>query len=431
LDTQPDIAHPAFADDTPRLWAKATAWRGAFNRALRRLERAQSLLEESLPRLERLSSVSQQVWQESAFALWQLGCTLYDLGNYEKARRRYEDSLATYRALGDRWGMASVSHHLGDLICMSGAPHEAEPLVREGLAIQRALGDHRGMAGSLRVLGVIAVSTGRLEESVRLARESVDLFREMGDRGHAAEALLNLGYNLGFLGRLEEAHRRLSQSVAIYRDLGFGGSWSSLSLSFLARIDMLLGQYEEADALAQEALVLAQEEGHLTGIGAALWVLSRLAIPAGEYAEALQIIQPFLPETGWTPGVGDFAIISSLTYAAHGLDRPDRVRRPLCEGLRLWHRNGDLAIILLLLPAIALLLADEGQVERAVELYALASRYPYVANARWFEDAAGKHISAAAAKALPPDVVAAAQERGRARDLQTTIEDLLAELENG
>jgi hypothetical protein len=66
-------------------------------------------------------------------------------------------------------------------------------------------------------------------------------------------------------------------------------------------------------------------------------------------------------------------------------------------------------------------------VERAVELYALASRYPHVANSRWFEDIAGKEIATVAAT-LPLDVVAAAQERGRTRDLETTVQELLIEL---
>ena len=65
--------------------------------------------------------------------------------------------------------------------------------------------------------------------------------------------------------------------------------------------------------------------------------------------------------------------------------------------------------------------------EQAVELYALASRYPFVANSRWFEDVAGRHIAAVAAT-LPPDVVTAAQERGRARDLEATVAELLVEL---
>ena len=87
----------------------------------------------------------------------------------------------------------------------------------------------------------------------------------------------------------------------------------------------------------------------------------------------------------------------------------------------------------LALPAVALLLIDADkparcEVEGAVELYALASRYPYVSNSRWFEDVAGRHIAAAAAQ-LPPDVVVASQERGRARDLGATVEELLVELE--
>jgi hypothetical protein len=80
------------------------------------------------------------------------------------------------------------------------------------------------------------------------------------------------------------------------------------------------------------------------------------------------------------------------------------------------------------MPAPALLLADQGNVERAVELYALVPRYPIVVNSHWFEDVAGKRVSAAAAT-LPSEVVAAAQERGRARDLWTTVEELLVELE--
>ena len=85
------------------------------------------------------------------------------------------------------------------------------------------------------------------------------------------------------------------------------------------------------------------------------------------------------------------------------------------------------------LPAMALLLLDgeralwQRDVERAVELYALVSRYPHVANSRWFEDVAGREIRAAA-EGLPSEVVAAAQERGRARDLWATVEELLGEL---
>ena len=67
------------------------------------------------------------------------------------------------------------------------------------------------------------------------------------------------------------------------------------------------------------------------------------------------------------------------------------------------------------------------ETERAVELYALAARYPYISNSRWFEDVVGREVRAAA-ETLAPEVRAAAEERGRARDLDATVEELLAEL---
>jgi hypothetical protein len=44
---------------------------------------------------------------------------------------------------------------------------------------------------------------------------------------------------------------------------------------------------------------------------------------------------------------------------------------------------------------LSLLCADEGQAERAVELFALASRYGCVANSRWFQDIVGKTLTEA------------------------------------
>ncbi len=79
------------------------------------------------------------------------------------------------------------------------------------------------------------------------------------------------------------------------------------------------------------------------------------------------------------------------------------------------------------LPAMALFMAERGSGERAVELYALASCFPYVAGSRWFEDVVGRRIAVVAA-ALPPEVVAAAQERGWARDPRATAAELLEEL---
>jgi hypothetical protein len=68
-----------------------------------------------------------------------------------------------------------------------------------------------------------------------------------------------------------------------------------------------------------------------------------------------------------------------------------------------------------------------GEVEYGVELYALATSQPLVATARWFEDIAGRHIAAASAS-LAPDLVSAARNRGGARDLDRTLQEVMTEL---
>ena len=78
------------------------------------------------------------------------------------------------------------------------------------------------------------------------------------------------------------------------------------------------------------------------------------------------------------------------------------------------------------LPSAALLLVGRGENERAVELYALASRFPLVAESRWFADVAGNTLAEVAA-ALPAERVAVLRERGRTCDLEATVTELLAE----
>ena len=82
--------------------------------------------------------------------------------------------------------------------------------------------------------------------------------------------------------------------------------------------------------------------------------------------------------------------------------------------------------MMLALPAVALILADQGEQERAVELFSLALRYPFVACSRWFDDMAGRHLATVRAS-LPPQVVAAAEKRGQARALEATVVEILSE----
>jgi hypothetical protein len=69
-------------------------------------------------------------------------------------------------------------------------------------------------------------------------------------------------------------------------------------------------------------------------------------------------------------------------------DRP-RAQAELQQVVQASVRQHAFLPLLLSLPAIALMLAEQGRNERAVELYALAWRHPVLANAQSFIDSFG------------------------------------------
>jgi DNA-binding SARP family transcriptional activator len=421
-------------DEFRRALAKALAWQGVFRYLLGRNDQADELLRQSLTFLGKPGLAEQEpvlgtlddVRPEKAFATWHLGKVMLHVDRAQ-ARPLYEQSLATYRTLDDRWGMANVLEDLGWAACYAGDYGLARQLGEQDLALRRALDDQRGVSRSLRYLSIIAHRQGRLEEAENLIRESCAIPLARQSQAERADRFSGSGWIWMMLGHFLEGHSWLEESVSIWNDLGVAnmGAYMSIPLGF-AKIH--LGQYEEGGALAQTGFDAARQAGDDGRLGLARFVLGWTALAQSQYAKASACLQESVTlfrALAARDRVGE--ILALLGYAARGLGQCAQARRYLCEALQIAAELEVFLPIVFALPAVALLWADRGEPEQAVELYGLASRYPFVANSRWFEDIAGREI-AAAASTLPPEVVAAAEERGRARDLWATVEELLVEL---
>ena len=419
---------PTASGDGLRVRAKILAWQGCFEIELDRRELARQLLEQSLALLDGPELEDRDTRSERAFALRQMG-HLVRRSDREEARQLYEQSLALYQSLGDRWFTARTLASLGSLAWNVGDSGKAKQLYQQSLAIQQSLGDQRGIAGSFQVLGGIAVFRGQVEEGERLKRESMAVFREMGDRVLIAGGLGGFGatlYRAG--GKYTEAHLLLDECLAISGDLGLRGASIASPTMERSGAKVHLGRYKQARAQARISLALSREVDYRFGIGGSLVILSSVALAEEAYTEAQALLQEGIATYRTIGQCAELSwALAHLGYVARGLGQLPQARQYISEALRIATGTEEFWPPVYVLPALALLLVDRGEVERAVELYGLASRYPHVANSRWFEDVAGRHI-AAAATVLPPDAVAAAQERGRARDLWDTVKELLAEL---
>jgi tetratricopeptide (TPR) repeat protein len=176
-------------------------------------------------------------------------------------------------------------------------------------------------------------------------------------------------------------------------------------------------------------LSLSQDTGHQFGIAVGLGMLGSVALIEGAGVEARKLLQESATihreigqreELGWA--------LAQLGAVELALGNVPQARQHFYEAL---HTAADIRSFMTFLAVIAEavpLLIVNGEKERAVELYALASRYPVLNNAQVFDDLVGQLIAVDAAS-LPPEVVLAAKERGRARDLEATVKELLVELE--
>jgi tetratricopeptide (TPR) repeat protein len=235
-------------------------------------------------------------------------------------------------------------------------------------------------------------------------------------------------------GEFAQALQGYERQAVLYAELGLEMRLVEATSS-MAWCLSHLGRYERAHALAQSNLERCVQAGYRLYRAMANCAIAHVALgreePATAHRLLLESVRLYRETVG---GGGDLAVLlAHLGCAERALGHKVEARGHLSEALHMAVEGRHWVPLLATLPRLALLLADgigrfAPDIERAVELYALASRYPFVANSHWFEDVAGRHIVSAAA-ALPPEVVAAAQERGRARDLWATAEELLEELD--
>jgi tetratricopeptide (TPR) repeat protein len=305
--------------------------------------------------------------------------------------------------------------------------YEQAMLKLEGAAtMSRAAADARGMAMASWWLAAVRVRMGQTEEGERLAHECLSIARPIGDPDFITGGLRTLAFARAWQGKYAESQRRVQEWLAVYNEVGLS---DSIALTWLAYAALHQGQYAEARSHSQRALDWAKEAIETIVVGMALLQLGRVAVCKGAHGEARRLLLDSIAayETvGWT----EFAAESQsvLPYAALGLGDADEARRHLVEALRWTTERGSFPVLLSAFPVAGLLLLDQGEEERAVEIYATACTLPAVANSRWYEDVAGRPIAEAAAK-LPAEVVAAAQERGRARDTWATAKELVVEFE--
>ncbi len=231
-----------------RIWtrqAEFDAWLTHYDAAERRLRKSIQMCR------------SLQARRELAFALEMWGRIEYWQGKYTSSRDHVQESLALYRQVDDKVGVAQALNSLANVLCDLDADYDqAQVLYEESLSIAREIGDQFGVAKALVNLGALMQELGAYEEAKRFYEESLTLYRKIDYRHGISASLSYVGQATSLLGEHALAIELLQESLNLNRETGDRHAMAE-RLKQLGSVACRMGVYEQAKAYFDQALRLA------------------------------------------------------------------------------------------------------------------------------------------------------------------------------
>jgi DNA-binding SARP family transcriptional activator/predicted ATPase len=262
---------------------------------------------------------------------------------------------------------------------------KAESLLTESCRSFQQVDDPSTTGMVSMALGYLLLAQGKFEDYYTLKLQELEIYQDIGDRRKIGIAHAEIGEVFYHLGRCQEAEDRIRLGMSFLRDLS--DSEYALRHRYLGDTLLALGRCQEALNAYQFSYLFFQSVNDKGWMLTALTGLSRAEFALGDRANAwrhaLQALQLYCE-------------MKLFTFFAY-----------------------------LSLAEIALLLADQGEVVQALELYSLVLRQGYLGQSRWFADLFGRFIEDACAK-LSLDEQKAARKRGQALDFSTAVSMILA-----
>jgi tetratricopeptide (TPR) repeat protein len=133
---------------------------------------------------------------------------------------QYDDVIAVWREVGDRWGEAWALRDVGVTYNLLGRFQEAAETLERALAIQTELGDEAAESTTLRDLAGPYRALGRLVDAQRSLERALTIRRALGNQRLTGQILDELSQLYGDQGRLAEAIDVGDQAIAIFAEIG-------------------------------------------------------------------------------------------------------------------------------------------------------------------------------------------------------------------
>jgi non-specific serine/threonine protein kinase len=258
------------------------------------------------------------------------------LQQFERAFSVAEESLALFRAAGERHGEVDVLISLENMYQFKDDIGTALRLGRQALALAEALGDRWRQANALLYLGW---NYHNLEQRFKYWEKAIHLYREVGDQITLANLLGLLGQFRVLHGDFELGERCVDEALRLWQANRRANIWDNPRVT-KSLIAMMKGEYEQAAALLREVMISAQERGNRMSY---LWAQVRLGhilLRSGTLTEAHEVLAETAEnfgKDGYTigaifalEGMADlFMTVGKVEYAARLIGWADLTRQKI------------------------------------------------------------------------------------------------------
>jgi tetratricopeptide (TPR) repeat protein len=265
-----------------------------------------------------------------------------------------------------QWFHAFVASDFGD-------PAVAEALLGTALASFRELGDQWGVAAALSTRAKVAMIRGDRAMTQRLAQQSLTMFRELGDRWGQLQAIEWLGAAVASAdrARADQLHR---DGLRVAEELGL---WPQAAdaLSWLGRSALRSGDLVQARELLQRGMRLAAEQSYRPGQVFAELGLGQTARREGKLDLAETHLRNVLrasQQTGTEPDVARVAILAEFGFIAEQRGDAAAARSYHRQSLTLAMKLGDPQAVAQALAGLAGARVLAGQADPAARLLGAA-----------------------------------------------------------
>lgn len=157
---------------------------------------------------------------------------------------------------------------------------DSEKLAREGQ-------DHAGLAELHMVKCNICTATGDLEGAIAHLSESTELGEELDAEEPLLFGLTHSAQTLFFLARFEESEELAERALRVAQETGNLRYQAEVKALALPWLKLRRGEWQEADATAEQAWTLAQRIGNSVALWQSAFSLGYIARMKGEYQRAM------------------------------------------------------------------------------------------------------------------------------------------------